>query len=71
VRAQEPESAPEPQVLPSPAVPEPAVPLVKPQDPQPAVLKAKPSAPAQAFKPKPAAAQKPAASDLSDFGGRR
>jgi serine/threonine-protein kinase len=70
VRVQEPPSAPEPQVLPSAAVPESAAPIIKPQDVQVAATKTKPST-APAFKPKPAAAPNSVAGDLSDFGGRR
>jgi len=67
--------APEPVVLPSAAAPDPAAPVVRPQE-QP-LNKPKPVAqtptPAPAFKPKPlASAPKTSGSnDLSDFGGRR
>jgi hypothetical protein len=61
--------APEPEVLPSVTAPDPAAPVVKPQEP----ARPKPAAPAALpAKPKPSAPAKPASpSELSDFGGRR
>jgi eukaryotic-like serine/threonine-protein kinase len=62
----------EPVVLPSATPADSSVPVVRPQEP---AIKPKPSpqSPPAAFKPKPppAAAKATAASDLSDFGGRR
>jgi hypothetical protein len=62
-----PVQAPEPQVLPSAAAPEPGAPLVRPQEP--AAAKPKPAVAVQAFRPKPVPA--PLSGDVSDFGGRR
>ena len=65
--------APEPIVLPSAVAPDPAAPVVRPQE---AVNRPKqlPQPPAAAFKPKPVQPATPKATpsnDLSDFGGRR
>ncbi len=69
VPVQAPVHTPEPQVVPSAVAPDPAAPVVRPQDPP---AKGKPAAVSFVAKPKPAVVLKPAASsDLSDFGGRR
>jgi serine/threonine-protein kinase len=64
--------APEPVVVPSAVAPDPAAPVVRPQEPK-ALPKPVIQAPAALFKPKPAATPPKAASsnELSDFGGRR